>query len=128
MAGYTPDRSGFGSHHTSVGGNQRTSFTNCSTVREVNNLLENLKKTNARIVGTSIPGVISPGSLRRCWQICLEKEFSSVIWKRSLKRWAITENGSKDTDMLTEYVRQALKRTISHRFSEAGQMKVDQPG
>mgnify|MGYP001282286648 CR=1 FL=1 len=30
----------------------------------------------------------------------------------------------KDTDMLTEYVRQALKRTISHRFSEAGQMKV----
>ena len=26
--------------------------------------------------------------------------------------------------MLTEYVRQALKRTISHRFSEAGQMKV----
>ena len=30
----------------------------------------------------------------------------------------------KDTDMLTEYVRQALKRTISRRFSEAGQMKV----
>ena len=26
----------------------------------------------------------------------------------------------KDTDMLTEYVRQALKRTISRRFSEAG--------
>lgn len=30
----------------------------------------------------------------------------------------------KDSDLLTEYVRQALKRTISHRFSEAGQMKV----
>ena len=26
--------------------------------------------------------------------------------------------------MVTEYVRQALKRTITHRFSEAGQMKV----
>ena len=30
----------------------------------------------------------------------------------------------KDNDMVTEYVRQALKRTITHRFSEAGQMKV----
>ena len=30
----------------------------------------------------------------------------------------------KDTDMLTEYVRQALKRTISRRFTEANQMKV----
>jgi flagellar biosynthesis protein FlhA len=30
----------------------------------------------------------------------------------------------KDNDMLTEYVRQALKRTISRKFSEAGQIKV----
>ena len=30
----------------------------------------------------------------------------------------------KDSDMLTEYVRQSLKRTISRRFSSAGQMKV----
>ena len=30
----------------------------------------------------------------------------------------------KDNDMVTEYVRQALKRTITHRFSEAGQIKV----
>ena len=30
----------------------------------------------------------------------------------------------KDMDMLTEYVRQALKRTISRKFAEAGQMKV----
>ena len=30
----------------------------------------------------------------------------------------------KDADMLTEYVRQALKRTISHKFAEAGQLKV----
>ena len=30
----------------------------------------------------------------------------------------------KDTDMLTEYVRQALKRTITHRYSDNGQIKV----
>ena len=30
----------------------------------------------------------------------------------------------KDIDMLTEYVRQSLRRTITHRFSEAGQLKV----
>ena len=30
----------------------------------------------------------------------------------------------KDLDMLTEYVRQSLKRTITHRFTEAGQLKV----
>ena len=30
----------------------------------------------------------------------------------------------KDLDMLTEYVRQSLNRTITHRFTEAGQLKV----
>ena len=30
----------------------------------------------------------------------------------------------KDTDMLTEYVRQSLKRTISHKFADAEQLKV----
>ena len=30
----------------------------------------------------------------------------------------------KDIDMLTEYVRQALKRTITRRFAEVGQLKV----
>lgn len=30
----------------------------------------------------------------------------------------------KDIDVITEYVRQALKRTITHRFSESGQLKV----
>ena len=30
----------------------------------------------------------------------------------------------KDHDMLTEYVRQALRRTIPHKFSIAGQLKV----
>lgn len=30
----------------------------------------------------------------------------------------------KDTDMLTEYVRQSLKRTITRKFSEANQLRV----
>ena len=30
----------------------------------------------------------------------------------------------KDTDMITEYVRQSLKRTISRKFSDTNQMKV----
>lgn len=30
----------------------------------------------------------------------------------------------KDLDMLTEYVRQSLKRTITHQFTEAGQLKI----
>lgn len=92
--------------------------------QEVNNLLENLKKTNASIVEDTIPGVISPGSLQKVLANLLREGIPIRDMETIIETVGDYGKQIKDTDMLTEYVRQALKRTISHRFSEAGQMKV----
>lgn len=92
--------------------------------QEVNNLLETLRKTNASIVEDTIPGVISVGELQKVLSGLLKEGIPIRDMETIVETLGDYGSQVKDTDMLTEYVRQALKRTISHRFSEAGQMKV----
>ena len=94
------------------------------TRQEVNNLLENLKKNNANIIEDTIPAVITVGNLQKVLVNLLREDVPIRDMETILETLSDYGNQIKDTDMLTEYVRQALKRTISHRFSEAGQMKV----
>ncbi len=92
--------------------------------QEVNNLLESLKKTNAAIVDEAIPNIISVGEIQKV--LCnLLREGIPIRDMETIEEVLCDYAPQvKDSDLLTEYVRQALKRTISHRFSEAGQMKV----
>ena len=92
--------------------------------QEVNNLLENLKKTNELIVNETIPDIISVGSLQKILANLLREGVPIKDMETIIETLGDYGMQTKDTDMLTEYVRQALRRTISHRFSEAGQMKV----
>lgn len=92
--------------------------------QEVNNLLENLKKTNSNIVDDTIPSVITVGNLQKVLANLLREGVPIRDMETIIETLSDYGTQVKDTDMLTEYVRQALKRTISHRFSEAGQMKV----
>lgn len=92
--------------------------------QEVNNLLENLKKTNSTIVEDTIPSIITVGNLQKVLGNLLREGVPIRDMETIIETLSDYGSQVKDTDMLTEYVRQALKRTISHRFSEAGQMKV----
>ena len=96
--------------------------------QEVNNLLEALKKTNSSIVEDTIPSVISVGGLQKVLANLLREEIPIRDMETIVETLGDYGSQVKDTDMLTEYVRQALKRTISRRFSEAGQMKVGHAG
>ncbi len=92
--------------------------------QEGNNILENLKKTNENIVNDTIPSIIAIRDLQKVLANLLRegvpiRDVETII--ETLSDFGPTV---KDTDMLTEYVRQSLKRTISHRFAEAGQLKV----
>lgn len=92
--------------------------------QEVKRMLENLKKQNEDIVSDTVPSVVSLGELQRVLRSLLREgvpifDLESIL--ETLSDYAPTV---KDDDMLTEYVRQALKRTITHRYSEAGQLKV----
>lgn len=94
------------------------------TRQEVGNILNNLKKVNENIVTEIVPLVVSMPDLQKVLANLLQegvpiRDIETIL--ETLSDYAPTV---KDTEMLTEYVRQSLKRTISHRFSDAGQLKV----
>ncbi|MGN0605705.1 MAG: flagellar biosynthesis protein FlhA [Oscillospiraceae bacterium] len=92
--------------------------------QETNNMLNNLRKTNEAVVNEVIPGVITVSELQKVLCRLLQEGIPIKDMETILETLGDYGVKIKDTDMLTEYVRQALKRTISHKFSEAGQMKV----
>lgn len=92
--------------------------------QEVNNMLENLRKSNETIVKDIVPAAVGVSDLQKVLCKLLEEKVPIRDLETILETLADYAPKIKDVDMLTEYVRQALKRTISHKFSEAGQMKV----
>lgn len=94
------------------------------TRQEVKKMLENLKKTNPAIVEETVPGLISQNELQKVLRNLLRENVPISDMETILETLADYAPNVKDSDILTEYVRQALKRTITHRFSEAGQLKV----
>lgn len=92
--------------------------------QEVNNMLENLKKTNDSIVNDIIPSVVPINELQKVLCKLLEERVPIRDLETILETLGDYGPKVKDTDMLTEYVRQSLKRTISRKFAEAGQIKV----
>lgn len=94
------------------------------TRQEVNNLLTNLRKTNETIVNDIIPNIVSVSTLQKVLCNLLREGVPIRDMETILEVLGDYGASMKDADMLTEYVRQSLKRTISHQFAEAGQLKV----
>jgi len=91
---------------------------------EINNMLENLRKTNEAIVNDTIPSAITVGDLQKVICRLLQEQVPVRDLETILETLSDYGPKIKDTDMLTEYVRQSLKRTISHKFADAEQLKV----
>jgi flagellar biosynthesis protein FlhA len=91
---------------------------------EINNMLENLKKSNPAIVNDTVPAIISVSDLQKVLSKLLQEDVPIKDLETILETLGDYGQKIKDTDMLTEYVRQSLKRTISRKFTEANQMKV----
>ncbi|WMJ82907.1 flagellar biosynthesis protein FlhA [Oscillospiraceae bacterium LTW-04] len=94
------------------------------TRQEVNNLLANLRKTNETIINDIIPGIVSVSTLQKVLCNLLREGVPIRDLETILEVLGDYGASIKDADMLTEYVRQSLKRTISHQFAEAEQLKV----
>ncbi len=92
--------------------------------QEVKNMLENLKKTDQTIVEDTVPSLVSVSDLQKILKNLLREGVPIHDLESILETMADYSQSVKDFDMLTEYVRQSLKRAITHQFSEAGQMKV----
>ena len=92
--------------------------------QEVKRMVENLKQNNESIVEDTVPAIVSLNELQRVLRNLLREGIPILDMETILETLADYSPNVKDQDMLTEYVRQALRRTITHKFSIAGQLKV----
>ena len=92
--------------------------------KEVASLLDNIKKTNKTLVEDVVPELISIVDLQKVLCNLLFEQIPIKDMTTILETIAEFAPATKDPDMLTEYARQALKRTISRKYSEDGKMKV----
>ena len=92
--------------------------------QDILQLLNNLKKTNDSLVDEVIPAMVSYGNMQKILGNLLREGIPIKDMETIVE--TISDYGSsvKDTEMLTEYIRQSLKRTITRKWSEGGQIKV----
>ena len=91
--------------------------------QDVKTMLDKVKETNPTIVDDIVPNVVSIAYLQECLE-CYLKRDSIRDLPTILETLGDYQYALKDIDVTTEYVRQALKRTITRKFSEAGQIRV----
>ena len=92
--------------------------------QDVSTMVENVKKTNPIVVDDLIPKVISVGYLQKVLSNLLKEGIPIRDLETILETLGDHTNVLKDVDIVTEYVRQSLKRTITHRFAEANSLRV----
>ena len=92
--------------------------------QDVKTMLDKLKQTNPTIVDDIVPTIVSPAYLQKVLCLLLKEGVPIRDLQTILETLADNQHNMKDIDITTEYVRQALKRTITRRFSDGGQIRV----
>ncbi|EEG74047.1 flagellar biosynthesis protein FlhA [[Clostridium] hylemonae] len=92
--------------------------------QEVSLLLDNVKKTSAELVDEVVPGIISHGSLQKILISLLKEGIPIKDMESILETIADASGAGLDITSVTENIRSALKRTITRKFCEGGQMRV----
>lgn len=92
--------------------------------QDINILLQNAAKMNQAIVDDVIPGVISVSDLQKILMNLLKEGVPIRDMESILETIGDQGVAIKDTDMLTEYVRQKLKRTITRKYTDGSSVKV----
>ena len=86
------------------------------TRQDVSNLINNIKENNAALVDELMPKLMGIGEIQKVLQNLLKEGISIrdlvTIFETLADHAAVT----RDPDILTEYVRQSLKRAISNRY------------
>jgi flagellar biosynthesis protein FlhA len=84
--------------------------------QQVQTLVDNLEKTQPALVEEVIPKMFTLGELQKVLANLLREDVPIRDMATILECLADYGNITKDTELLTEYVRQNLKRAISKRF------------
>ncbi len=84
--------------------------------QDVQNLVNNLKENNPALVEELIPKTLGIGEVQKVLQNLLREGISIRDLLTIFETLADYASTSRDTDILTEYVRQSLKRAISSKY------------
>ncbi len=88
---------------------------------EVKGLVDHLRETSPAVVEELIPQQLTLGEVQKVLAKLLKEKVSIRNLATILETLADYAVSTKDTDVLTEYVRQALSRQITQQFSPAGE-------
>ena len=91
------------------------------TRQETQNLVDNLKESNPVLVDELIPKIMGLGEVQKVLQNLLKEGISIRDLLTIFENLADHATATRDTDILTEYVRQGLKRAISSKYFPANE-------
>ncbi|MBQ8596562.1 MAG: flagellar biosynthesis protein FlhA [Lachnospiraceae bacterium] len=91
------------------------------TRQDVQNLVTNLKESNPSLVDELVPKLLGLGEIQKVLQNLLKEGISIRDLLTIFETLADYATTTRDTDILTEYVRQSLKRAISGKFFPANE-------
>jgi flagellar biosynthesis protein FlhA len=88
--------------------------------QETKALIENVKESYPALVDDLIPSVLSVGDVQKVLSKLLREKISVRDLVTIMETLADNGGYTKDPEILTEYVRQALSRQITQQFTSAG--------
>lgn len=94
----------------------RTHIDELLTRQDVQNLVDNLKESNPVLVEELVPKLLGLGEVQKVLQNLLREGISIRDLLSIFETLADHAQTTRDTDVLTEYVRQNLKRAISSKY------------
>ena len=99
----------------------RNHISELLTRQETQNLINNLKESNPSVVEELTPKLLGLGEIQKVLQNLLKEGISIRDLLTIFETLADYAATTRDTDVLTEYCRQALKRAISTKYFGANE-------
>jgi len=86
------------------------------TRQDTQSLINNIKESNPSLIEELVPKLLGLGDIQKVLQNLLREGISILDLLTILETLADYAPATRDTDILTEYVRQSLKRAISAKY------------
>lgn len=99
----------------------RSHIAELLTRQDVQNLIDNVKENNPVLVDELVPKLLGIGEIQKVLQNLLAEGISIRDLITIFETLADHATTTRDTDVLTEYVRQSLKRAISNKYFPANE-------
>ena len=99
----------------------RSHIAELLTRQDVQNLVDNLKENHPALVDELVPKLLGLGEIQKVLQNLLAEGISIRDLLTIFETLADHAATTRDTDVLTEYVRQSLKRAISSKYFPANE-------